>query len=1246
MPRLKGHQRTSRQARLKDQEAKAMWDSKLVILQANVMRSLKRLRHIFHHALNSKGRPPDIIAIQDPPNQAPWGGCYHYEVDLKPARPLKETDNPVEQKDVDKRVALAKVCFYVHKSIPKDQWTVRYHENDNKTLAATLELSTTAGEMAIHNLYNHRCTVNIDQFIGETTASRRDIIVGDFNLHHPRWSGALFKPKYYTRTAGRLHDGMVAAQMRCLTTPGTVTYTRGKRQDETSSCIDLTFISEDMASRVLGCAVKKIDCWDESDHRPIQTSLNIEVSRDDSKRYLWKKTPEKRYLAALATVLEDLDGSGHEPMTREEANATGAALVDGICRVMEECVPSRPAAPACIAKPSQPASVAVRSVVENEKLPTEIPNPRKGARWTRFWNRWAKRVLEGEPNDRVGSWRRFVPAKAKNTRGVYQMAKLAKRLCQPKDKGRIPPLVSGGLTFVSEEEKGRCFEEAIWPLTSHGDLAPPLPLPNFGSDGLELQVDQSLEEDEVDRLIRGLPSGKSAGDDGIANEALKLGRAVLVPVLTKLFRACLKLSHHPKHFKHAVTVILLKEGKEVYSDPKSWRPIALLPSLGKLLEKIIADRLKNLAIEHNLLPRSQYGAAGRSTCSAVQDMLHPVYKAWTRKMRRAVRKKATLLGLDISGAFDNIDREKLLEILIEKGLPAWLVVFIWSFLSCRSTVLKMPGSTTEPFFVNIGIPQGSPLSPILFLFFAAPILELIDESTRNGVTIHAFAYVDDTYLLAVSNSYAANCKRLEEVHDDILRWSGPAGVTFSPHKYNVMHFKYPRSREPDCLLLPNIPGLDTPEQRPRTTLKILGIVEKVDKQLRYLRRISGTIWGLNLQATRQYYLTKIRPTITYACAAWFMYSPNQKLNWAISCGALKRLDDLQYRCLKQVSGALGSCSARVLEKELHIDSMRVFLYRLMLAQRAKSLQALGQLPYVQPVHVTPTSSSLKAHPCQILDKEAQGLCDRAWKRLARYLDGNPDQLAAQWLNPKRRKRTIDKCAIEEAEKRSAEVWDDYRRDRARRHSAERHRPRALEEGWGLKTFKYYKGLSRAQSTMLLQCRTEFIGLNGFLHARKLAASAACSCGHPNQTVFHMFVHCKDLSKARAHLKAKVRETDFETLMTQHTAVAADWAITYFNLDQFYRLVAAGAALLGAECRDPTVDGPAPAPDADSGRAGLPRYSTDLSVHAPGLRLPAARSSLLADHVDAVDNGHEPGIVVPRIVFAISNGTEESYLCHL
>ncbi|KAJ3539807.1 hypothetical protein NM208_g5342 [Fusarium decemcellulare] len=709
-------------------------------------------------------------------------------------------------------------------------------------------------------------------------------------------SGEMAYVRLNCTKANTLYELMKSQGMKLVTPPGTITYTRGEVIDNTASCIDLVFISDELRPRFQTCGLRTIPSWKLSDHRAIQMTLDVKLYRDDS------KTSLKR---GNLTTIEQLDRRAEE-------------ILEAIKRVINACVPTRLRYPA--PNPHR-NNAALRSAVQGRAQPKASANRRKQKHWGRYWTRRIEQYIYGKRRAKKLRWRHRVASQTQNDRGLYQMARLAKRMCQPKDKTRIPPLKSGGVTHTTEEEKGNCLRDTMWPETSDGDTAPPLPMPDFRPHD-KFSADQSLTEEEVDRLIKSLPTGKAAGYDGIANEALKMARVELVPILTEFFAACLTLSHHPKSFKHAITVIIPKDGKDTYSDPKSWRPIALLPSLGKLLEKIVTNRLKKLAMDHNLLPASQYGAPGKSTSSAIHAILKRVYKAWSRRTKKQWKKAVTVMSLDISGAFNRVKREILLKILVKKKVPTWLVKFVWSFLSDCTTVLKMPGSTTESFFVNIGIPQGSPLSPILFLFFSAPILQSVAESKIASVS--AFAYVDDTYLVVVSRNYRDNCTALEQVHETILKWSGPAGVTFSPPKYKIMHFKHPAETEADSSKLPNIPGLQNIETCLKTKLNILGVIvdhrltwdehikeieRKVAKQLRYLRRISNSVYGLSLKAARQIYVTKIRPTIAYACQAWFIYTWSKTGGWRLSDKNLQRLDKLQYTCLHAVSTSSPSASS-------------------------------------------------------------------------------------------------------------------------------------------------------------------------------------------------------------------------------------------------------------------------------------------------------------------------------------------------
>ena len=225
---------------------------------------------------------------------------------------------------------------------------------------------------------------------------------------------------------------------------------------------------------------------------------------------------------------------------------------------------------------------------------------------------------------------------------------------------------------------------------------------------------------------------------------------------------CLAGGTLPTKYKESTTIVLRKEGKKDYSLPGSYRPIALENTLAKVIEKIIADRISSAAEEHSLLPWNQMGARKqRSTLSAVGLLTSCVQTAWKARPGCIV----SMLSLDLAGAFDNVSHERLLWILKSKGLPEWLIKIIASFLTGRRTRIAFTGHESEWIQTQTGIPQGSPLSPILFLFFISELLEEFQQV--NGSTI-GFGFVDDTNLITWGDTAQDNCRRLTSAHNKCI----------------------------------------------------------------------------------------------------------------------------------------------------------------------------------------------------------------------------------------------------------------------------------------------------------------------------------------------------------------------------------------------------------------------------------------------------------------------------------------------
>jgi Reverse transcriptase (RNA-dependent DNA polymerase) len=122
-----------------------------------------------------------------------------------------------------------------------------------------------------------------------------------------------------------------------------------------------------------------------------------------------------------------------------------------------------------------------------------------------------------------------------------------------------------------------------------------------------------------------------------------------------IFRAVLELDVYHKRWLHSITLVFRKIGKTAYDVAKSYHPISLLNTLGKLLSTLVAADLSHLAEKHNMLPSMQFGGCpGRCTTDAMHVVAHKVKDAWHSG------KVASALFLDVQGAFPNTVKDQLI----------------------------------------------------------------------------------------------------------------------------------------------------------------------------------------------------------------------------------------------------------------------------------------------------------------------------------------------------------------------------------------------------------------------------------------------------------------------------------------------------------------------------------------------------------------------------------------------------------
>lgn len=109
----------------------------------------------------------------------------------------------------------------------------------------------------------------------------------------------------------------------------------------------------------------------------------------------------------------------------------------------------------------------------------------------------------------------------------------------------------------------------------------------------------------------------------------------------------------------------------------------------------------------------------------------------------------SVLFLDISQAFPAVSHQRLLHNLRKRRIPLALVNLIQSFLTDRKTTLKFDDYQSPPLAASNGVPQGSPLSPILYLFYSSDLLDIVDDGDRSRF---ALGFIDDMTIAVISDT--------------------------------------------------------------------------------------------------------------------------------------------------------------------------------------------------------------------------------------------------------------------------------------------------------------------------------------------------------------------------------------------------------------------------------------------------------------------------------------------------------------
>ncbi|QRW06896.1 Reverse transcriptase from mobile element jockey protein [Ceratobasidium sp. AG-Ba] len=436
-----------------------------------------------------------------------------------------------------------------------------------------------------------------------------------------------------------------------------------------------------------------------------------------------------------------------------------------------------------------------------------------------------------------------------------------------------------------------------------------------------------ITDSEITEALSTSSNTSAPGAFGSNYRVLKWAFKAKPAIFTSFFNACLTLGFHPCCLRNAIVSIIPKPRKTDMSNPSSYRPISLLETLSKCLEKIVTSRLLFDVGSHSLVPYSQFGSRDNSSCTdAGLAMVHDIQSFWQNS------EKVSLLTLDIKGYFNNINHSLLIYILSRLGFSSPIVNWLRSFFSDRTVQIRIDSSISDPSpIASVGVPQGSPLSPILSAIYSLPLLLHMEHACNVEIK----GYVDDFTILAHSGSFESNRDIIEEsVHtaSDILR---RLGLSFEIEKCDLIHFAArPADMHTNLRVDLSPPGAYGRWVSPQPCIRWLGFY--LDRRLSWkthikkrcsqalavvasLRLLANSVRGISVKHGRLLFKTCVLPVLTYGSVIWYTGIRQKSL--------IKPMERVQNQGIRWLLGAFRTSPVSAMEHVASIPPLPLTLQR-------------------------------------------------------------------------------------------------------------------------------------------------------------------------------------------------------------------------------------------------------------------------------------------------------------------------------
>ena len=381
----------------------------------------------------------------------------------------------------------------------------------------------------------------------------------------------------------------------------------------------------------------------------------------------------------------------------------------------------------------------------------------------------------------------------------------------------------------------------------------------FSSDNLELYNELFSMHELKTALSKAHDT--AVGPDDIHYQVLKHLPEESLCVLLDLFNQIWVSGEFPDSWRQAIVIPIPKPGKDATS-PSNYRPIALTSCLCKTMERMINARLVWYLESNHLITKFQSGfRKHRSTSDQLVHFETVIRDAFVRG------EHVVSVFFDLEKAYDTTWKFGIMDDLFNMGLRGRMPMFIENFLSDRTFNVRLGAVLSDLHEQEMGVPQGSILSPTLFSIKMNSIVKALNPGVDCSL------YVDDFLICYKSKHMQTIERQMQLCLNKIQNWADENGFHFSKSKTVCMHFCNKRKLHPDPTLLLDGTALPVVEET-----KFLGLIfdnklsfkphinylrNKCLKALNLLKVVSSLDWGADRKVLLRLYRSLVRSKLDY-----------------------------------------------------------------------------------------------------------------------------------------------------------------------------------------------------------------------------------------------------------------------------------------------------------------------------------------------------------------------------------------------